>query len=193
MARAPARDLALAGLFAALTAVGAKLMLPLGPVPFTLQPLVVLLCGVILRPRLALLSQLTYLGVGLLGLPVFAYGGGLGYVLNPTFGFLVGFALGAWAISAVVNGRGEPGWGRMVGGLTLGMAIVYACGVGGLYLNLAVFQGKPGAFRTVVLGFGWFLVFDLVKVVLAALLARPLRSAVRGQDWPAPPLTRLGP
>lgn len=179
MARTPTRDLVLTGLFAALTAVGAKLMLPLGPVPFTLQPLVVYLCGAVLRPRLALMSQLVYLGVGLLGLPVFAYGGGLGYVLNPTFGFLVGFALGAWVISLVVSGRRDPGLGRLLAGLTLGMGVVYACGVTGLYLNLAVFQGKAETFRVVILGFGWFVVFDLVKVVLAALVARPLRAAVR--------------
>lgn len=182
MARTPTRDLALTGLFAALTAVGAKLMIPLGPVPFTLQPLVVYLCGVVLRPRLALMAQLVYLGVGLLGLPVFAYGGGPGYILNPTFGFLVGFALGAWAISLVTHGGKEVGWGRLLAGLTLGMAVVYACGVAGLYLNLAVFQGKAQAFRTVVLGFGWFVIFDLVKVVLAALLARPLRAAVGGRS-----------
>lgn len=182
MARTPARDLALAGLFAALTAVGAKLMVPLGPVPFTLQPLVVYLCGVVLRPRLALMSQAVYLGVGLLGLPVFAYGGGPGYVLNPTFGFLVGFALGAWVISLVTHGGGECGWGRLLAGLALGMAVVYACGITGLYLNLAVFQGKALAFRTVVLGFGWFVIFDLVKVVLAALLARSLRAAVAGRE-----------
>lgn len=180
MAHTPPRDLALAGLFAALTAVGAKLMIPLGPVPFTLQPLVVYLCGVLLRPRLALMAQVVYLGVGLLGLPVFAYGGGPGYVLNPTFGFLVGFVLGAWAISLVVHGHGGKacGWGRLLAGLTLGMAVVYACGVAGLYLNLAVFQGKAQAFRTVILGFGWFVVFDLVKVALAALLARPLHAAL---------------
>lgn len=178
MARTPTRDLVLAGLFAALTAVGAKLMLPLGPVPFTLQPLVVYLCGVVLRPRLALLSQVVYLGVGLLGLPVFAYGGGLGYVLNPTFGFLVGFALGAWAISLAVGRAARPGWGRLLAGLLLGMGVVYACGVAGLYLNLAVFQGKADKFTAIVLGFGWFVVFDLVKIVLAALLARPLRAAV---------------
>ncbi|MBE0618790.1 MAG: biotin transporter BioY [Proteobacteria bacterium] len=181
MARTPTRDLVLTGLFAALTAVGAKLMLPLGPVPFTLQPLVVLLCGVLLRPRLALLSQVVYLGVGLLGLPVFAYGGGIGYVLNPTFGFLVGFALGAWVISLVVSRVARPGWGRLAAGLLLGMVVVYACGVAGLYLNLAVFQGKADKFAAVVLGFGWFAVFDLVKIVLAVLLARPLREALGGE------------
>jgi len=180
MARTPTRDLALAGLFAALTAVGAKLMLPLGPVPFTLQPLVVFLSGVVLRPRLALMAQLAYLAVGLLGLPVFAYGGGLGYVLNPTFGFLVGFALGAWVIALVVNREPRPGWVRLLGGLLLGVVVVYGCGVLGLYLNLAVFQEKADRFAAVVLGFGWFVVFDLVKIVLAAAVARPLREALGG-------------
>lgn len=181
MRRIPARDLVLTGLFAALTAVGAKLMIPVGPVPFTLQPLVVFLCGVVLRPRLALMSQLTYLLVGLLGLPVFAYGGGLGYVLNPTFGFLIGFALAAWTISLVVHAGSDPGLARILSGLLLGMVVVYGVGILGLYVNLAVFQGKADTFIAVALGFGWFIVFDLVKIGIATVLAAPVRRMIQAE------------
>ncbi|GAB4261052.1 MAG: biotin transporter BioY [Deferrisomatales bacterium] len=174
-----ARELVLAGLFAALTAVGAFLKVPLEPVPFTLQPLVVFLAGVVLRPRAALFSQVVYILVGLAGLPVFARGGGPAYVLQPTFGFLVGFAVGAWAISAVCHaGRSPGGAARTVAGLLVGLVVVYGCGVAGLYLNLALFQGKAAVFRKVVWGLGAYLGFDLVKVGIAAALARPLRRAV---------------
>lgn len=176
MQRHSSRDLALAGLFAALTAVGAFLRVPLEPVPFTLQPLVVLLAGAVLPPALALGSQLAYLAMGLLGLPVFAQGGGPAYVLHPTFGFLVGFAAAAWATASVCRGGG--GLGRTLLGLALGLAVLYACGVAGLYLNLAVFQGKAQAFAKVAWGLGGFLAFDVVKVGLAAALARPLRRAL---------------
>ncbi len=172
------RELVLTGLFAALTAVGAFVRIPLEPVPFTLQPLVVLLAGAVLRPRAALMSQVTYLAVGLLGLPVFARGGGPAYVLQPTFGFLVGFALGAWVISRLVHGGRPAGWIRTALALLAGLAVVYACGVLGLYLNLAVFQGKAEVFGTVVWGMGAYLLLDVTKVALAALLAPVLRRAL---------------
>jgi biotin transport system substrate-specific component len=183
MASPRTRDLVIVGLFAALTAVGAFLRVPLEPVPFTLQPLVVFLAGAVLRPRLALGSQLTYLAVGLVGLPVFAHGGGPAYVMQPTFGFLVGFAAAAWVIAAVV--RWGPGglWGRTLAGLLLGFGVVYLCGIGGLYLNLALFQDKAEVFRKVVWSLGGFAGFDLVKVGLAAALAVPLRQALA--DHPA--------
>lgn len=178
MASSRTRDLVLTGLFAALTAVGAFVRLPLEPVPFTLQPLVVFLAGAVLSPRVALGSQLTYLAVGLVGLPVFAHGGGPAYVLQPTFGFLVGFAAAAWCTAVVV--RSGPGrlWGRTVVGLLLGLGVVYACGIGGLYLNLALFQGKAEVFRKVVWSLGAYLGFDVVKVGIAVTLAVPLRQAL---------------
>lgn len=180
MSRARPRDLVLTGLFAALTAAGAFLRIPLEPVPFTLQPLVVFLTGAVLRPRLALLSQLVYLAVGLLGLPVFARGGGPAYVLQPTFGFLVGFALGAWVVSLVSHAGQRESRARDAVGLLAGLAVVYACGVAGLYLNLAVFQGKAQVFGTVVWGLGFYLAFDAIKVGIAAALAHPLRRALEG-------------
>jgi biotin transport system substrate-specific component len=178
MASPRTRDLVIVGLFAALTAVGAFLRVPLEPVPFTLQPLVVFLAGAVLRPRLALGSQLTYLAVGLVGVPVFAHGGGPAYVLQPTFGFLLGFAAAAWVVAAVV--RWGPGGdrARTLVGLLLGFAVLYLCGIAGLYLNLALFQGKAAVFQNVVWSLGGFAGFDLVKVGLAAALAGPLRRAL---------------
>ncbi len=176
------RELALAGLFAALTAAGAHLRIPMEPVPFTLQPLVVMLAGVVLRPRVALLSQVAYVVVGLLGLPVFARGGGPAYVLQPTFGFLVGFVAGVWVIARIVHGGGPASTGlgtvRILIGLLAGLAVVYACGVVGLYVNLALVQGKAGVFGKVVWGLGAYLLLDLVKVGIAAALAWPVRRAV---------------
>jgi biotin transport system substrate-specific component len=178
MSTSTSRDLVLAGLFAALTAVGAFLRIPLEPVPFTLQPLVVLLAGAILTPRAALMSQLVYLVVGLMGLPVFARGGGPAYILQPTFGFLIGFAVGAWVIARLVHVRRAPGAAYVTLALLVGMAAIYACGVLGLYLNLVIYQGKAGVFPTVVWGLGAYLGFDLLKVGIAACLVRPVRAAI---------------
>ncbi len=178
MARIPTREIVLAGLFAALTAAGAHLKIPLEPVPFTLQPLVVLLGGAVLRPRAAALAQGAYLASGLLGLPVFARGGGPAYVLQPTFGFLVGFAVAAWTVSMIVHaGRGR-GAAKIGVAVAAGLAVLYACGVLGLWLNLAVFQDKAAVFPKVVWGLGGYLALDVVKAGLAVALAPAVRRAL---------------
>jgi biotin transport system substrate-specific component len=85
----PIYYMVLTAFFAALTAVGAFIKIPFYPVPLTLQTFFTLLAAMVLPPLWAACSQLLYLGVGLIGLPVFANGGGLAYVMQPTFGYLV--------------------------------------------------------------------------------------------------------
>ena len=94
-------------MFVALIAVGAfiKIMLPIGPfaVTFSLQFLFALLAGLILGSRLGLLSVAVYLITGLIGVPIFAHGGGPAYLLKPTFGFLIGFAMAAFVAGFVME------------------------------------------------------------------------------------------
>ena len=104
--------------------------------------------------------------------------GGPGYVLQPTFGFVVGFAAAAWAVAAVTRSAPGAGWAGTLAGLLVGLFVLYGFGVGGLYLNLAVFQGKPQAFAKVVWGMGVYFVFDLIKVGIAAVLAPQVKRAI---------------
>lgn len=79
-------------LLAVLTAAGAYLAIPIGPVPIVLQNLFILLAGLLLGSRWGLASVRVYLLTGALGLPVFAGGlGGIGRLVGPTGGYLVGF------------------------------------------------------------------------------------------------------
>ena len=88
------KDFITVSLFAALTAVGAFISIPLGAVPITLQLLFTLLSGILLRENLGALSQIVYISLGLIGLPIFAGGkGGIGILLSPTFGFLIGYII----------------------------------------------------------------------------------------------------
>ena len=79
--RLSAREMSLVALFAALSGIGGFIRLPIPSIPLTLQPLIVMFSGLLLGGRLGALSQLVYLLVGLLGIPIFAQGGGPGYVL----------------------------------------------------------------------------------------------------------------
>ena len=89
------RDLILISIFAALVAVGAfiRIPLPFSPVPVTLQFIFSAYAGLFLGPRKGAYALLVYIGLGLIGLPVFTQGGGIGYIFMPTFGFLIGFTL----------------------------------------------------------------------------------------------------
>lgn len=84
-------DLILCALFAALIAVGAFIKIPIPGVPFTLQVLFTTLAGLLLGSRMGAVSVAIYIILGLAGVPIFTGGGGIGYVVYPTFGYLIGF------------------------------------------------------------------------------------------------------
>ena len=81
------------GIFTALMIVSVFVKITLGPVPFTLQTLIALMAGIVLGKRDGAIAMLIYTIIGLIGLPVFSGGGGPGYVLAPTFGFILGFII----------------------------------------------------------------------------------------------------
>ncbi len=95
-------SLLLCALFTALISVSAFIRIPTPLVPITLQSGAVLLAGILLGPKYGSISALIYVLLGLLGVPVFTMGGGLGYIFQPTFGYLIGFVLGAYFTGALV-------------------------------------------------------------------------------------------
>ena len=112
------RELTVGGLFAALIAAGAfiKITLPTEPVPmhFTLQWFFVLLAGLLLNKRLAGASVGVYLIIGLVGVPVFASGGGPSYLIRPTFGYLLGFAAAAYLMAWLCENCQALTFGKML-------------------------------------------------------------------------------
>lgn len=149
--------------FAALTAVSAKVAVPIPgtPVPFTFQPLVVLLAGALLGAAGGAASQALYLLAGAAGLPVFAAGGGLAYLLGPTGGYLLAYPAAAALVGGLAGGRGV----RLLLALLAGLVLIYAGGVAWL----AALGGFDAA---VAAGLYPFLLADLVKVAVAWLLVR---------------------
>lgn len=170
------RRLAVVGVvgFAIALAAASQIAIPLPgtPVPFTLQPMVVVLAGLMLGPTLGAASMLLYLAVGATGLPVFTPMGppGIARLLGPTGGYLIAYPFAAY-VSGFVARRAPSLLGRWAAALA-GMVIIF---VGGL-TQLTVLTGS--ATQAVALGVTPFALFDVVKAFLAALLAR--RRAVQG-------------
>ena len=138
------RTITLCGLFAALTAIGAFIKIPLPPplVPFTLQFLFCALAGVLLGSKVGALSQLIYVLVGLVGIPVFTEGGGLHYVVKPTFGYLIGFVLGAYVIGLCVEKFKEINFKNLFIASLIGLIVVYVLGVVYMYIIYNFYIGN---------------------------------------------------
>jgi biotin transporter BioY len=157
-------DVALVTGLSALTALSAQVSFWIGPVPITGQTFAVLLAGALLGSRRGALSMLTYLGIGLGGLPFwFALGGPLGVarLIGPTGGYLIGFIPAAF----VVGWLAERGWTRRIWttalAMLIGCAIYYAIGLPWLAHFVP-------ADKVLAVGFYPFVIGDLLKLALAA-------------------------
>lgn len=162
--RAPGVVLGIFG-FALLTALGARLSVPLPgtAVPMTLQPVAVLLAGVVLGSRAGAASQVAYLAAGVAGLPVFAAGGGLAYLLGPTGGYLLAFPVAA----AVAGLASSPGRSPFAAAAWLAAA-VGLIHLGGLSW-LSIIGGEALVAST---GVRPFILGDVLKVLLVLAVGR---------------------
>jgi biotin transport system substrate-specific component len=171
---------------AALTAAAAQVSVPLPftPVPFTFQPMVVLLGGAVLGPELGMLSQVLYLAAGMAGLPVFAFAPdlpqGMARLVGPTGGYLLSYPLAAFASGWCARRGLDRRYLTSVLAMTAGLAVVFAGGV--LWLaQFAPGAGERSLSAALALGFYPFVIADAIKLCLAAavmpvawrFLARP--------------------
>ena len=155
-------------LFALLTALGAHVAVPLGvtPVPMTLQTLVVLLSGALLGPVAGAASQLTYLALGLAGVPVFSMGGaGLPWLFGVTGGYLLAFPMAAM-LTGWIAGRNR-GSVRILCALFAGTAATFA--MGSAWLSVVTDLDARAVFAT---GVQPFLPGALIKIAIAFVVVR---------------------
>jgi biotin transport system substrate-specific component len=162
-------QVAIIAAFTLLTIVAARITIPFIPVPFTMQTFAVLLAGMVLGSRAGALSQLAYLGLIMVGLPVDARGLGAAAFFGPTGGFLVGFVVAAFVVGLLVERSGERRWVRWVAGL-VGAVIIYAFGIP----VLAAVTGQTLIAAGAVLGN--LVVPDILKSFLAASLTEGARG-----------------
>lgn len=141
----------LCGLFSALIAIGAFIKIPVPVVPFTLQFLFTNLAGLLLGPRLGSLAVAVYIGVGLLGVPVFTEGGGLGYIFQPTFGYLLGFYIGTYITGKIAFQGSKQSFNRLLFACLAALAIVYFTGALYYYGMVSYYIKQPIAVWSLVL------------------------------------------
>jgi len=169
------RGMVYASMFGALTAIGAYIIIPLPPVPITLQTLFLNLSGALLGGYLGALSQVVYILLGVIGLPVFAGGkAGLGVLLGPTGGYLFGFILGAYIVGKLIAVKKKPGFIWTVSAMLVGMVVIYGLGI--LQLTLVA---RLSWQKAVAVGALPFLPGDIVKIVLASLIYLNVRDKIK--------------
>lgn len=172
------RMMILAALFAALTAVGAFIRFPLGTMSVTLQFMFTAMAGVLLGAKWGAVSQTVYVVLGLVGLPVFTMGGGIGYVMQPSFGFLLGLIPTAWVIGRLTEK--ENGHWRIALACLAGLAVLYLIGLPYMYLIMKLYLHKSITVWTAVkAGMLVYLPGDAIKIALTVLLYKPLCRAIR--------------
>jgi biotin transport system substrate-specific component len=153
-----------------LTIVAAQVSVPLPftPVPFTLQPMVVLLGGAALGSRLGMSSQILYIAIGLAGLPVFAASPvlpqGFGRLLGPTGGYLMSYPIAAFVAGYLAERGFDRRYLTSVIAMAAGLAIIFACGVAWMAFGTP----RVGLSAAIATGLVPFIPADIVKILLAA-------------------------
>lgn len=163
--------------FALLAAIGAQLEIPHQPVPYTFQTLAVILAGGLLGSRKGFLSMMLYLGLGMIGMPVFAGGGfGLARLIGPTGGYLLSFPVAAFVVGTLVSHQPDAVASKSIlaylwtlGAMLSGLLVVFTMGT--IQLNVVYFHNWTLALQS---GFLIFSPWDVLKLIAATTICREL-------------------
>jgi len=174
-----AREIPAAALFTAMMAAGAFVRIPFPILPLTLQPFICALAGLILGHRLGALSMTVYAFLGLSGLPVFANGGGISYVLDKSFGFIAGFIAGAFVIGKISEKLKTPSVINTLKALIPGLIVIYTIGMSYMFLIMRIYMGNRQAGLIYVLGVNFpYIIKDLILYfAIAAAGTSPVQAA----------------
>ncbi len=162
-------------LFVAFIAIGAFIIIPIGPIPIVLQNMFVLLAGIILGPVWGLTCVAIYLLIGFAGLPVFAGGtSGIGKLFGPTGGYLLGYLPAVFVTAGISKGLGKKMSSDIIA-MVIGALIVYAIGVPWLKMVTSwSFEKALAAGMNPI-----FLIADTIKIIAAAFIAKTLRPVIK--------------
>lgn len=170
------KQTALCAIFLALIIVGAFIRVPIGTVPVTLQLFFVLLASQLLTISATLFCVLSYIALGLIGLPVFANGGGIGYVLQPSFGYLIGFVFCGLLVSYLSHKNKKQTIKKLFLINLIGCACIYLFALPFCwFLNAFYFSNELKLWPLI---FSFYLVFvpsDIIFCLLSAITAKRIK------------------
>ena len=179
--RRVAAELAKCAIFVVLMVVSAFIKIPFPLVPLTFQTVVAVLAGLLLGPLYGTAAVGVYIFMGLIGLPVFTSGGGFAYVVQPTFGYILGFAAAAFVAGALC-GRGKAAQITLRGALlasVVGFLVNYIVGVPYFLLIWHFYMHNGGVWQAAVTYNLIYMPKDLALCLLAGFLAWRVRPLLR--------------
>lgn len=170
------KSLILCSLFTALIVVGAFIKIPVPVVPFTLQFLFTTLAGLLLGSKRGMISVVVYMILGLIGLPVFSEGGGIWYILKPSFGYIIGFCIGTFVTGLIAERMKEKTIPRYLLANFTGLMIVYVVGMVYYYIICNYVINTPIAFGPLFL-YCFLLAVpgDICLCIFAAVLVKKVK------------------
>lgn len=169
------KELTKSSLFIALIAIGAQIKVPIPYIPFTLQFLFTNLCGLLLGGDVALMCILSYVIMGLIGLPVFTTGGGISYIFSPSFGYLIGFAIGAYFAGKFMENKVYNNKNIFIAGL-INIITVYLLGAIYFYLISNFYLGNPSTIKNVLL---YCILLPMPADLFLCLVSIPIAKRLR--------------
>jgi biotin transport system substrate-specific component len=169
------RGMVYASMFGAMTAIGAWIVIPLPFVPLTLQVLFLSLSAALLGGYLGALSQIIYISLGIIGLPVFAGGkAGFGVLMGPTGGYLAGFIVGAYIMGKLIEQRERPGFVWIAASMFAGLLAIYVLGAAQLMM-VARFSIE----KAIAVGVLPPLPGDIIKILAATFITLKIRDRIK--------------
>ena len=172
------KEMCLCALFTALICAGAFLKIPTPLLPITFQTLFVTLAGLVLGEKRGSLSVGVYILIGLIGIPVFTEGGGLSYILKPTFGYLLGFIAGAFVTGKIA--KKETSLKNYILSSFVGMLVIYIIGVTYYFLISRFYFGSETDIRKIlVYCFLLTLPGDAVMCIIASVIGKRLKKVLK--------------
>ncbi|HPV85209.1 MAG TPA: biotin transporter BioY [Sedimentibacter sp.] len=174
------KDITQIGIFTALTAVGAFISIPIGPVPITLQSFFILLSGIILGSKKAMFSQITYLLLGLIGFPIFSgFSGGLQHIFKPSFGFIIGYVAAAYVVGKLTEEKTASQY--LWAAVLAGTLIIYTFGLPYMFYILNIMlNSNLSIVKILQLGMFAFIPGDMLKAVIIVFFAQKISPLLKG-------------
>lgn len=165
-------ELTICAILLSLLIVCAKISIPIGPIPITLQTFMVFTIPLLVERKLSFLILLSYILLGIIGLPVFSSGGGFAYVLLPSFGYILGFLFSSICI---INSKSKL---VMLASMVIALLCIYL--FGSIYMYIILIQNQTVNFIYIIeIAVLPFILKDCISIFLAYAISVRLNPVLK--------------